>query len=179
MPFEPQVVAAEALLTTTVFDVERLELREHDASFTREIVRHRGSVAVLPVDGDDVVLVRQWRAPVGDAILEIVAGTRDVEGESPQQTAARELQEEAGLRAERIEPLCTVLNSPGWSDQRTQIFVATGLSEVPRSPGGPEEAAIEVVRMPLGDAVALARSGDACDASTAVALLAYAMARQT
>jgi ADP-ribose pyrophosphatase len=174
MAFEPQVVSTEALVTTPVFDVERLCLHDGGRAFTREVVRHRGAVAVLAVDGDDVVLVRQWRAPLARAILEIPAGTRDVEGEALESTARRELEEEAGLHASTLEVLCEVWNSPGWSDQRTVIFLATGLTEVPRRPSGPEEEAIDVVRVALRDVVAMVASSETMDASTAVAVLAYA-----
>jgi ADP-ribose pyrophosphatase len=151
--------------------VERLSFDAAGVRFTREVVRHRGAVAVLAYDDPDVVLVRQWRAPLARAILEIPAGTRDVAGEEPVETARRELEEEAGLRAGRLEPLCELWNSPGWSDQRTIVFVATELSTVPRRPSGPEESAIDVVRVALADAVATV-GVEPCDGTTAVALLA-------
>jgi 8-oxo-dGDP phosphatase len=172
--FSPRVVGSEPLAWSRVFDVVRLDLDAAGRTFSREVVRHRGAVAVLAYDGANVALVRQWRAPLGSAILEIPAGTRDVAGEDPAATAARELEEEAGLRAGRLERLCELLNSPGWSDQRTIVFVATDLTEVPRRPTGPEEEAIEVLRVPLADAVALATGPAPCDATTAVAVLALA-----
>ena len=171
MPFSPRVVRSEPLAWSRVFDVVRLELDADGRTFSREVVRHRGAVAVLAYDGANVVVVRQWRAPLGHAILEIPAGTRDVPGEDPTATAARELEEEAGLRAGRLERLCVVLNSPGWSDQHTTVFLASELTEVPRRPSGPEEEAIEVLRIPLDDAVALATGTEPCDATTAVAVL--------
>jgi len=174
VPFAPRVVRSEQLVTSRVFDVERLDLDDDGRSFNREVVRHRGAVAVLAFDGEQVVLVRQWRAPLARSILEIPAGTRDVPGEEPAQTAARELEEEAGVHAGHLERICELYNSPGWSDQRTIVFLATELTEVPRRPTGPEEEAIEVVRVPLSDAVALATGDEPCDATTAVALLALA-----
>jgi 8-oxo-dGTP pyrophosphatase MutT (NUDIX family) len=170
--FAPKVVSAEQLTTSHVFDVERLVLDDHGETFTREIVRHRGAVAVLAYDDQGLVLVRQWRAPLAAAILEIPAGTCDVEGEAPEATALRELQEEAGLRAGRLERVGTFLNSPGWSDQATVIFLATELTEVPRRPDGPEERALDVVRLSLADARALVGGEAPCDASTAIAILA-------
>jgi ADP-ribose pyrophosphatase len=174
MGFAPEVATAEVLLRSPVFDVERLELVDDGRAFTREVVRHRGAVAILAVDGADVVLVRQWRAPLARPILEIPAGTCDVEGEDLVATAERELEEEAGLHASHLEVLCEVWNSPGWSDQRTVIYLATGLSPVPARPSGPEEEAIDVVRLSVDEAVALVTSGATCDACTAVAVLAYA-----
>lgn len=174
MPFAPRVVRSEPLAWSRVFDVVRLALDADGRTFSREVVRHRGAVAILAYDGEAVVLVRQWRAPLGHAILEIPAGTRDVAGEDPAATAVRELEEEAGVHAGRLERLCELYNSPGWSDQRTIVYLATELREVPRRPSGPEEEAIEVLRVPLADAVALATGTEPCDASTAVAILALA-----
>ncbi len=172
MAFEPRVVSTEQLATSHVFDVERLVYDDDGSTFTREVVRHRGAVAVIAYDGRDVALVRQWRAPLGRAILEIPAGTCDVDGEDPEATAHRELEEEAGLRAGSLEPLGTYWNSPGWSDQATVIFLATQLTEVPRRPDGPEEQALDVVWLSLGDARALVGNDEPCDASTAIAILA-------
>ena len=170
MAFEPQVLSTEVLARSHVFDVERIELEEGGRAFTREVVRHRGAVAVLAFDGRSVVLVRQWRAPLGRAILEIPAGTCDVEGEDLEATAARELEEEAGLRAGTLERLCELWNSPGWSDQHTVVFLATELTDVPARPCGPEEEAIEVLRVALDDALAMVTAPGACDASTAIAV---------
>jgi len=174
VPFAPRVVRSEPLAWSRVFDVVRLALDADGRTFSREVVRHRGAVAILAYDGEAVVLVRQWRAPLGHAILEIPAGTRDVAGEDPAATAVRELEEEAGVHAGRLERLCELYNSPGWSDQRTIVYLATELREVPRRPSGPEEEAIDVLRVPLADAVALATGTEPCDASTAVAILALA-----
>ena len=136
MAFAPGVVRERAAPAHHVFDVERLECTANGESFTREVVRHPGAVAVIAAEAGEVVLVRQWRAPLR-RVLEVVAGTCDVAGEEPAATAARELEEEAGLRAASIEPLCEVLNAPGWCDQRTTVFVASGLTAVPAVPGGP------------------------------------------
>jgi len=174
MAFEPVVVATERLLTSHVFDVERVELHAGTDHFVREVVRHRGAVAVLAYDGECVTMVRQWRAPLGVAILEVVAGTCDVEGEYLEATARRELEEEAGLSAAHLEVLCELWNSPGWSDQRTVVFLATGLTAVAARPSGPEEEAIEVVTMPLADAVGVVTSPGASDATTVAAVLALA-----
>ena len=142
MAFEPRLVGTERVAAGRVFDVEAIELEADGERFRREVIRHKGAVAVLAVDGDEVVLVRQWRAPLATTVLEVPAGTRDVPDEDPETTARRELEEEAGVRAEHLERLCEVWNAPGWSDQRTIVFLATGLTDVPRRPSGPEEAAL-------------------------------------
>ncbi|MGH9099397.1 MAG: NUDIX domain-containing protein, partial [Acidimicrobiales bacterium] len=93
--------------------------------FERDVVRHPGAVSVVPSHGDGTVtLVRQLRVPVGSTVLEAPAGTCDVHGEDPESTARRELEEEAGLRAGRVERLGTVYNSPGYTDQRTILYLA-------------------------------------------------------
>jgi 8-oxo-dGTP pyrophosphatase MutT (NUDIX family) len=176
--FAPRVVHTEHLVSSHVFDVERLDLVADGEPFSREVVRHRGAVATLAVDEDDeVVLIRQWRAPLARVIYEIPAGTCDVVGEDLEATAVRELEEEAGVRAARLEPLCDMWNSPGWSDQRTVIFLATELTDVPMRPSGPEEVAIEVVRVAFADALSLVTGEGTCDATTALALLALAARR--
>jgi ADP-ribose pyrophosphatase len=177
MAFAPRILRSEPLATGRVFEVVRLDVEAGDLAFSREVVRHPGAVAVLAYDGADVVLLRQWRAPLAASIVEIPAGTRDVAGEHPMATAHRELEEEAGLRAGHLERLCELYNAPGWSDQCTVVYLATDLTEVPRRPSGPEESAMEVLRVPLDDAVALVTGDAACDATTAVAILALAARR--
>jgi len=172
MAFAPKVVSTEQLATSHVFDVERLVLDDGGSTFTREVVRHRGAVAILAYDGRRVALVRQWRAPLARAILEVPAGTCDVDGEELEATGRRELEEEAGLHAGRLDCLGTFWNSPGWSDQATVIYLATELTEVPRRPDGPEEDAIDVVWLSLAEATALVGGDEPCDSSTAVAILA-------
>ena len=128
--------------------------------FTRDIVRHPGAVAVVPVTRrGTVVLVRQYRAPVDRELLEVPAGTRDVPGEPAVATAARELQEETGLQAGRLEHLCTFYNSPGFCDEETVLFLATDLQTVPDGREGIEERHMTVEEVPLGDIERLAAEG--------------------
>ena len=138
---------------------------------TRDIVHHRGAVAVVAVDGDDVVLLRQYRTPVEGELLEIPAGTRDVGGEDPAGTARRELAEEAGLACESLEELGTFFNSPGICDELSHVFLATGLSAVPREPDGAEEEWMTIERFGLGEAVEMIDRGEIRDAKTIIGLL--------
>ena len=140
--------------------------------FTRDVVRHPGAVAVVPVtEGGGVLLVRQYRGPLDRELLEIPAGTRDVEGEPAEVTAARELEEEAGVRARRLRRLGTVANTPGFCDELTELFVATGLEPVPHDRHGAEELAIEVVEIDLARAPAMIAAGEIVDAQTIIGLL--------
>lgn len=141
----------------------------------REVVHHPGAVGVAPLHDDGTVtLVRQYRAAVDAELWEIPAGLRDVEGEPTDETARRELIEEAGLRAERLEHLVTFHNSPGFSDEAVVVYAATGLSEVPDDRQGAEEQHMVVTRVPLTEAQAMVDDGRITDAKTVIALLALA-----
>lgn len=145
------------------------------STFTRDIVRHRGAVAVLPLHDDGTVtIVRQYRPALEAELLEIPAGIRDVEGEDPAATAARELAEEAGLSAERMDHLISFHNAPGYADEVIHIYLATGLHEVPIDSQGPEEEAMTVERHHLEVLVDMIRSGTVTDAKTVIALLLVA-----
>jgi ADP-ribose pyrophosphatase len=133
-------------------------------------------VAVVAVtDEDDVLLVRQYRGPVDRELLEIPAGTRDVEGEAPQDTARRELTEEVGVRAGTVRLLTTMYNSPGFCDQETYLFLATDLEPATPARSGVEEQHMEVVTVSLGDVDTLVASGELIDCQTVLGIL---LARQ-
>jgi 8-oxo-dGTP pyrophosphatase MutT (NUDIX family) len=135
-------------------DLLRASVEAPDGTrFDREIVHHPGAVAVVPVtDRGGVLLVRQFRSPIRRNLLEIPAGTRDQEGEPPETTALRELEEEVGVKAGRLEELGRFWNSPGFCDEETVVYLATDLAESAPDREGPEEAYIEVIEIPL-DAV--------------------------
>jgi ADP-ribose pyrophosphatase len=135
----------------------------------REVVRHQGSVAVLPVHDDGrVVLVRQYRYPVDDYVWELPAGRLDA-GEAPAEGARRELEEEVGLRPSGLELLTTVYPTPGFCDERLHVFRATGLQPVPARPEADER--IEAATFRLEEARAMIGRGEVRDAKTLVALL--------
>jgi len=143
--------------------------------FEREIVHHPGAVAMVPLHEDgSVTLVHQYRAAVGDTMWEIPAGMRDVANESPEETAQRELAEEVGLQAGRLEYVARFHNSVGFSDEAVVIYLATELSEVPDDRQEAEEEHMEVERMPLATALAMVADGRITDAKTVVALLTLA-----
>jgi 8-oxo-dGTP pyrophosphatase MutT (NUDIX family) len=132
----------------------------------RDVVRHPGAAAVVALTGRrQVILVRQLREAVGEPVLELPAGIFDVERESPEETARRELEEETGYRAASMEPLGRILPSPGFSDEVIHLF-RTRAERV----GEPEDG-IEVVTTPLDRAVEAVVGGRIADAKTAVGLL--------
>lgn len=146
--------------------------------FTRDVLRHPGAVAVLPLHDDDTVtLVRQYRAPIDATVLEIPAGVRDVEGEDDAATARRELIEEAGLDADHVELLTRFHNAVGASDELCAVYLATGLRPVADDRQGVEEEHMEVVRVPLAELVAAIEHGAITDAKTVIAALLTARRR--
>ncbi|TNY37636.1 NUDIX domain-containing protein [Thermomonospora catenispora] len=148
----------------------------------REVVTHPGSVGVVAIDADDrVLMIRQYRHPVGRLLWEVPAGLRDVPGEALRDLAARELLEEAGYRAERWHTLVDVFPSPGMADERIRVFLARGLTEVPPEEIDfervHEEADMPVAWVPLEEAVAKVLGGEIHNALAVNGILAAWAAR--
>jgi len=132
----------------------------------------------VPVtEAGGVLLVRQFRAPIGRALLEIPAGTRDVDGEPPEQTALRELAEEVGVRAGYIEELGRFWNSPGFCDEETILYLATDLTDCEPHREGTEERYIEVIEVPLDRAEDVLAQEGVLDMQTHVGILLARAAR--
>ncbi|MDG4813991.1 NUDIX hydrolase [Micromonospora sp. WMMD956] len=147
----------------------------------RDYVRHVGAVAVVALDdAGQVVLIRQYRHPVGRHLWELPAGLIDVSGEDLADTAARELAEEADLTAGAIDVLVDLHSSPGFSNEVIRVFLARDLAEVPagqRHERSEEEADLQVVRVDLDEAVRMVLAGEITNASAVAGLLAAARAR--
>ena len=157
-------------------DVDEVEEPE-GVRATREVVRHRGSVATLAVHDDGrVVLIRQYRYPVDQPVWELPAGRIDP-GESALESARRELEEETGLRAARIEPMGVFYTTPGFCDEVMHLFRATGLTQGPPRPEADER--IEVRSLPLDEARAMLGAGAIREGKTLVALLLERELRDT
>ncbi|MDQ4032650.1 MAG: NUDIX hydrolase [Actinomycetota bacterium] len=139
----------------------------------REIVEHPGSVAILALhDDDSVVMVDQYRHPVGRRIRELPAGLLDAPDEDPVATARRELVEEVGYTARDWSVLVDMVASPGFSDEAVRVFLACGLTKVGRPTGDDEEADLRVVRLPMAEAVRQVLAGQIVSAPTVAGLLA-------
>lgn len=143
------------------------------ATARREVIEHYGAVAVVALDTDDnVVLVYQYRHPIGRRLWELPAGLLDFHGEDPHLTAARELAEEAGLVAADWSVLVDVISAAGFSDESVRVYLATGLTEVGRPAGHDEEADLQVYRTPLAEAVQMVYRGEIVNSLAIAGILA-------
>ena len=182
MPHEFGVLDSQTVYEGRVISLRRDTVAmPGGGSSVREVVHHPGAVAVVALDDDDrVVLLRQYRHPVGMHLWELPAGLRDEDGEPPLETAKRELAEEAQLAAGRWSLLVTINSSPGFSDELVQIYLAEDLSPADRPEGflvEHEEADMTLERVPLADAVQRVFDGDIRNASAVAGLLAAARLR--
>ncbi|MCG5212507.1 NUDIX hydrolase [Streptosporangium sp. KLBMP 9127] len=172
------VVSSAERLRLRVFRVSTDEVRMPEGDpVERDYVVHPGSVAVVAL-GDDgrILLIRQYRHPVRSMLWEVPAGLRDVRGEPLLDCAKRELAEEAGYRADTWDLLLDLHVSPGMSDERTRIFLARGLSEIPEGEldfvHRHEEIDMPVVWIPLAEAVRRAFAGMIHNAQAVAGILA-------
>jgi len=140
--------------------------------FERDVVHHPGAVGVVPIvdEGTAVLLVRQYRAPIDAELLEIPAGLRDVAGEAPEVTARRELVEEIGMRAGRLEKLCAFNNSAGFCDEVVHVFAGFDLEPCATDLQGVEEEHMTVEKVALDDVPEMVASGAITDAKTIIGL---------
>jgi ADP-ribose pyrophosphatase len=160
----------EVRLETT----ERADGSRHE----RDVVRHPGAVAIVALDeADRLLLVRQWRQPAGRSLLEIPAGTLDrdpVTGaiEDPDLASRRELEEETGYRADGWEKLGAFWTAPGFASELMHLYLATGLVAAGHGRLTPDaDEALELIRLPLADALAAVDRGDLHDAKTLIGIL--------
>jgi ADP-ribose pyrophosphatase len=128
---------------------------------TREVVEHYGAVAVVAMDDDGhIPLVYQYRHPFGRRLWELPAGLLDVDGEAPHLTAARELREEAGLRAQIWQVLVDLNSTPSFSDESVRVYLATGLTQVDQPEAHDEEADMTLQWFPIADAARRVFAGE-------------------
>jgi len=148
-------------------DVDRI-VEPSGMEVEREIVRHPGAAVLLPVTADGrVILIRQFRYAAGEILLEVPAGTIDP-GETPEETAGRELLEETGYHSRRLEKLAEFFTSPGILAERMHLFLATELEKREASPDADES--LQIVELAWERALALEPGTDVRDAKTIVAL---------
>lgn len=165
----PRIISSQKVFEGRVFNVTVDTVREGELTYQREVVHHHGSAVILPLfDDGTVALVRQYRHPAVRYLLEAPAGTLN-EGERPDDGAARELQEELGLVAARMEKLSEFFVSPGFCEEKMWVFLATELTQGPQRLE--EDEVLEVVRLPIDEALEMITSGEIQDAKTIIALI--------
>ncbi|MEV4123384.1 NUDIX hydrolase [Nocardia sp. NPDC049707] len=174
----------ETVASKTVYSGAILALRLDEVAMPggrvvdREVVEHHAAVAVAAIDdADNVVLIRQYRHPIGRRLLELPAGLLDVPGEDPLAAAKRELAEETGLAAREWSVLVDVALSPGFTDEALRVYAARGLYETDRPDPELEEADLELIRMPVDEAVRAALAGEIVNATAVAGVLALVAAR--
>ena len=138
---------------------------------TREIARHPGAVCVVPIVSEEIIMVRQFRASTNQNLLEIPAGKRDVAHEPPEVTAERELQEEVGLKTEKMILLAEFFNTHGFCDEYSYCYLALDCQLVQDNRQGLEEELMTIERVPLEQARALIARGDLIDAKSMLGIL--------
>jgi len=141
------------------------------STFQRDIVRHPGAVSVVPLlDDGRVIMVRQYRSAIDRLLLEIPAGVRDVPDEEPTVTAQRELIEEVGRRAGRLDLLAHFFNTPGFSDEEQWVFLARDLTSTDVDLQGVEEQHMTIEHVELADVLGLVQRGELVDAKSIIGL---------
>ncbi|MBE5770458.1 MAG: NUDIX hydrolase [Clostridiales bacterium] len=164
-------LSGEEIYNGKIIKVERWQVSlPNGQTAPREIVRHNGAAAIVPIDAaGNVTLVRQYRVAVGRFTWEIPAGKLDSPDEDPFHAARRELEEETGLQAENWQLLNRIDTTPGFCTERIAIYLATGLSQQNAHPD--EDEFLGLTKMPLDEAVALCMAGEIHDSKTLVGLL--------
>jgi ADP-ribose pyrophosphatase len=166
---ELETLSSNKIYSGKVFDIRIDEIREGDATYKREIVVHKGSAVVIPVFEDGTVaLVRQYRHAAGKYLLEICAGTLN-EGEDPEIGAIRELEEEVGVRAAKIEKLTEFYVSPGFLTEKMYVYLATELTETQQNLE--EDELLTTERHTIPALLEMIRNGEIEDAKTVVGIM--------
>ncbi len=166
---KPETITSESIYAGKVFDVRVDEIREGDVEYKREIVVHKGSAVIVPVfDDGTVALVRQYRHAAGKYLLEVPAGTLN-KGEDPQIGATRELEEEIGVTAGKVEKLTEFFVSPGFLTEKMHLFLATELTETSQILEDDEFLTVERHSIPA--LLEMIRTGEIEDAKTMVSIM--------
>ncbi|GAA1467935.1 NUDIX domain-containing protein [Microbacterium thalassium] len=175
-PVHAEVLDSELVYAGRVWDVRSDTVRYGEHDIVRQYVDHPGASAVVALDAQErVLLIQQYRHPIRHRDWEIPAGLLDVDGESPRETALRELTEEVDLVAEECEPLLSIFTTPGGNDEVVHIFLARGLTPAERvHEREDEEADIRIEWIPLADAVEAVLAGRLRNGILAAGVLATA-----
>jgi len=165
----PQVLNSTYVYHGKQFEVSIDIIREDEITYDREIVHHPGSAVIIPVFRDLTIgLVRQYRHPALRYLLEAPAGTLR-RGEIPEEGAARELEEELGVVAGRMEKLSEFFVSPGFCEEKMWVYLATELTATQQQLE--DDEILEVVRIPFSQALGMITTGEIEDAKTIIGVM--------
>lgn len=153
------------------FDIYRVEFDRKGQQMKRDVVVHPGAVAIVPIVGDNqIILIKNQRFAVGKTLWEVPAGTLEP-NEAPLETAKRELIEETGYRAEEVEPLTHFYTTPGFCNEMMYVYAAKKLSYVGQKLEATEDISVETVTWK--EALRMIQEGIICDGKTIASLLYY------
>jgi len=165
----PQLLKSIEIFRGRIFDVTIDSVREGDKTYSREVVHHPGSAVIIPVFEDgSVALVRQYRHPAVRYLLEAPAGSLD-RGERPEEGAARELEEELGFVAGKLDKLSEFFVSPGFCEEKMWVYLATEMTETKQQLE--DDEIVDVLRLPFGQALEMITAGEIEDAKTIIGLM--------
>ena len=166
---QPQIIHSEEIFRGRVFDVTVDTILERDTTYKREVVHHPGSAVIVPAFPDGTIaLVRQYRHPAVRYLLEIPAGTLN-RGERPEEGAARELEEELGFVAGKLLKLTEFFVSPGFCEEKMWLYLATEMTQTEQRLE--DDELLDVVRLPLSQALEMLTDGEIDDAKTIIGLM--------
>lgn len=166
---KPEIISTESIYKGKIFDVSLDTIREGETEYEREIVAHDGSAVIVPVFADQTVaLVRQYRHAAGKYLWEIPAGSLE-KGEDAMEGARRELEEEIGVTAKKIEKLCEFYVSPGFLSEKMYLFLATELTETKQNLE--DDELLEVKRFTFPQVFESIRQDGIEDAKTIIGLI--------
>ncbi len=169
MKEKPKIISSKTVYKGKVFDVVEAKIREEENEYKREIVTHGGSGVVVPVFADKTIaLVKQYRHPAKKFLLELPAGTVE-DGETPEECALREVEEEIGMKAGKIEKLIEFYVSPGFLEERMHLFLATELVGSKQNLDDDENILIE--KFTFEEAFEKIRTNEIEDAKTIIGLI--------
>ena len=166
---KPEILSSDPVYKGKVFDIRIDEIRDGDVEYKREIVVHKGSAVIIPIFEDGTVaLVRQYRHAAGKHLLEICAGTLNP-GEDPELGAIRELEEEIGVTAAKLEKLTEFYVSPGFLTEKMHVYLATGLTETLQNLE--EDELLTIERHSFPTLLEMIENGEIEDAKTMVGVM--------
>jgi ADP-ribose pyrophosphatase len=166
----PEIIASTPIYQGRIFDVRVDDVRNGADEYKREVVTHRGSAVIIPVfEANTIALVRQYRHAANEYLLEVPAGSLDKGESSPEACAARELEEEIGVVAKKLEQITEFYVSPGFLTEKMHVFLATGLTETQQKLEIDE--ILEVERHSFPEAFEMIRNGEIKDAKTMLSLI--------